>query len=95
VKRDIAIDLAGQTLTVRSDEDENYVRELAAFVDGKIRETSRGRQGITTLNLALTAALAIADELHRTREVQERVNEELDRLAGEIESRLSGDVASN
>ncbi len=93
MKSTIAITIAGQSLTIRSDDDEQYVRALAAFVDGKIREISRGQQGITTLNLALTAALAVADELFKLRESQERMSEEIDRIAGEIEARLEAEGA--
>ncbi|RMD84731.1 MAG: cell division protein ZapA [Candidatus Dadabacteria bacterium] len=93
MKNTIAISIAGQSLTIRADDDEQYVRALAAFVDGKIREISRGQQGITTLNLALTAALAIADELFKLRESQERMSEEIDRIAGEIEARLQAEGA--
>ena len=88
MKREIPIDVAGHSLTIRSDDDEKYVKSLAAFVDEKIREVSRGQQGVTTLNLALTAALTIADELHKMRRVQQGIDEELDRLSSEIEVSL-------
>ncbi|RMD81238.1 MAG: cell division protein ZapA [Candidatus Dadabacteria bacterium] len=94
MKREVCVTVAGQNLTVRSDESEEYVRALAAFVDGKIREMSRGREGITTLKLALTAALALADDLFKLRESQERINEEIERLAGEIEARLEPEAAA-
>ena len=53
--RDIPIDIAGQEIKIRSDEDEDYVRSLASFVDEKMREVGSGSNGVTTLNLALTA----------------------------------------
>ena len=88
MKREIPIEVAGHTLRIRSDDDEQYVKSLAAFVDDKIREVRRGQQGVTTLNLALTAALTIADELHKLRRLQDGMDDELDRLSGEIEASL-------
>jgi len=91
MKRDISIDVAGQTLTIRSDEDEAYVRALATFVDRKVQELGRGQHGVTTLNLALTAALTIADELHKLRKAQEDIDGDLDRLSARIEGSLTSE----
>lgn len=88
MKREIAVDIAGQSIAIRSDEDEKYLRVLASFVDDKIREVSRGRKGVTTLNLAMTAALMIADELYKLRGSQEEIDGVLDRLSGQIEDSL-------
>ena len=88
MKRDLTIEIAGQALTIRSDENEAYVHSLASFVDGKVRELSRGQSGVTTLSLALTAALTIADELHKLRRAQEEAVETLERLSSRIETSL-------
>jgi cell division protein ZapA len=93
MRREIAIDVAGQALTIRSDEDEAYVRSLATFVDTKVRELSRGQPGINTLSLALTAALTIADELHKLRRTQEEVDQVIQRLSSRIEAGLGLETA--
>ncbi len=80
--------VAGHVLHVRSDEDLEYVNALGSYVDGKIREIGRGQEGVTTLNLALTAALAIADEVQKLRRSQEGIDGKLDQLAEEIEGSL-------
>jgi cell division protein ZapA len=92
MKRELTISVAGQALTIRSDEDESYVAALAAFVDGKIRDLHRGQPGVTTLSVALMAALTIADELHKLRKTQDEVEDVLRRLSGRIESGLSQDA---
>lgn len=93
MKREISLDIAGQSIAIRSDEDEKYLRSLASFVEEKIREVSRGRKGVTTLNLTMTAALMIADDLHKLHGSQEKIDGALDRLSGEIEASL-GQVGS-
>lgn len=86
--RDIPIDIAGQEIKIRSDEDEDYVRSLASFVDEKMREVGHGRNGVTTLNLALIAALTIADELHKLRKSGEEIESSLDRLSARVEDSI-------
>jgi cell division protein ZapA len=93
MKRELTITVAGQTLTLRSDEDEQYLASLATFVDAKIREISRGQPGVTTLSLSLMAALTLADELHKLRSAQEEIEGALGRLSGRIEASLGQETA--
>ena len=65
MKREVRISVAGQSLTIRSDEDEGYIKTLADYVSDRMREVGHGREGTTTVNLAILAALNIADEYHR------------------------------
>jgi cell division protein ZapA len=88
VANEITVDLAGQSLTIRSEEDGEYVRKLAAVVDRKIREVSKGQQGVTTLTLALTAAMAIADDLEKLKEAGKATDGEIDRVSSRIEAEL-------
>jgi cell division protein ZapA len=87
--RDIPIDIAGQEIKIRSDEDEDYVRSLAVFVDAKIKELREGQKGVTTLNLALTVALTIADELHKLQESGLDIDGTLNSLSTRIESAIA------
>ena len=85
---EIAVEVAGQNLTIRSEDDADYVRRLAQRVDEKIREVSKGQQGVTTLTLALTAALSIADEYEKLKSAQQGIDGELNRISSEIEAGL-------
>lgn len=87
--RDIPIDIAGQEIKIRSDEDEDYVRSLASFVGQKMSEVGRGQKGVTTLNLALTAALTIADELHKLRRSGEVIESTIERLSNRVEESVA------
>ena len=68
MKRSIAIKIAGQQLTIKSDAEESYVHSLAGLVDEKIREVQRGAKTAPTHAVAMLAALQIADDLLRERE---------------------------
>jgi cell division protein ZapA len=70
------VEIAGQKLAIKSDEGETYVAALAEYVDAQVREMSAGQR--STLNVqrvALLAALAIADELFRERDLHRRFRE--------------------
>ena len=56
------VTILGLPFTVQSDEDEAYVHELAAFVEGRMR---RAASAGGTVAVAVLAALHIADELHK------------------------------
>ena len=88
MKKEIELDIAGQRLRVRTDEDESYMRGLAAFVDEQMREIGRGQRGIASMNIAVLTALRIADEYQKLRRLQADMDSALDRLAEQVEATL-------
>jgi cell division protein ZapA len=64
MKRQVAVQIAGQRYVLRSDDgEEETVRELAAYVDARIREIQRQGKMADTQAVATLAALQIAEEL--------------------------------
>ena len=90
VPRVVSVEILGQQYPIRSPLDANYVADLAAYVDEKIRTTADVTATTDTVRLAVLAALNIADEYFHVRdgehnrrdEVLERV-ERLERLIDE------------
>ena len=70
MKRAVTVVIAGQKYVLRSDADEATVKELAAYVDARIREIQRQTRTADTQALATLAALQIAEELFGEREAQ-------------------------
>jgi cell division protein ZapA len=68
VKRQVKVDVAGQTFTLKTDADEDYVRSLAKYVDKKIAETKGTARTVATQSLVILAALQLADELFQSRQ---------------------------
>ncbi|MDR1131891.1 MAG: cell division protein ZapA [Oscillospiraceae bacterium] len=58
--KDISVDIAGREYQLKTDEDPEYVRELANFVTVKILEIKRD-SGASALDCATMAALDMAD----------------------------------
>ena len=67
MKRPVSVQIAGQRYVLRSDADEEQVRELAAFVDARIREVQRTGRTVDTQAVATLVALQIAEELFEAR----------------------------
>jgi cell division protein ZapA len=60
----VKIEIYGQQYNVRADENEDQLKELAAFVDMKMREVAEATHTVDSVRVAVLAALNIADELH-------------------------------
>lgn len=73
----IRIDIFDQSYNIRGEMDETAVRELAAFVDAKMRAVSEATRTIDSMRVAVLAALNIADELHALRARQEKLESEI------------------
>jgi cell division protein ZapA len=73
----IRVEIYNQTYNIRSEGDTEYIKQLAAFVDSRMREISSGTLTVDSLKVAILAALHIADELHRTRKAHEQQDSQL------------------
>jgi cell division protein ZapA len=67
-ERLVEIKVFGQTYTVKTDAEENYIQEVAKHVNGKMEEVLRKTKSVSTLNVAILTALNIADDLLKERE---------------------------
>ena len=70
MKRQVAVQIAGQRYVLRTDADEEQVQKLASYVDGRIRDIQRQTRTPDTQALATLAALQIAEELFGERQAQ-------------------------
>jgi cell division protein ZapA len=67
MSRGTKVQIFGQSYTIAGELDEDYVRDLAAYVDEKMRAIAENTLTIDTQKAAVLAALSIADELHSLR----------------------------
>ncbi|MEE9550453.1 MAG: cell division protein ZapA [Candidatus Binatia bacterium] len=85
MKKPVEVEIMGQNITLRSEEEESYVRRVAGYVDGKMQEVVKTTRPIAKFNVAMLAAMNIADEYHR---LKERYDTMLDRM-DDLSKRLS------
>jgi len=67
MKNAVAVTIAGHRFTLRSDEEERMVKEMAAHVDRHLRELQKQTRAADTQSLAILTALQITEELWKER----------------------------
>lgn len=65
------IEIFDQIYNVQTEGDEAYLRELASFVDEKMRTVAEATRQVDSTRLAVLASLNMADELFSLRKRQE------------------------
>lgn len=90
--KSIDVEIFGTTYHVRAEQDREYLQELAATVDHRMREIAGPGSKADPGRVAVLVALNLADELFRQQRLQEgervRVEETAARLARELERAL-------
>ena len=92
-KRVVHVDIHGQRYAVRSDLDPQYIGELAAFIDERMRLAARELASAEPLRVAIIAAINVADELFRARAETGGADGRLTVRAKEIEQLLDAALA--
>lgn len=78
--------ILGQKYTIKGDAPEEYIRELAAYVDKKLKEVHNASPNITPVKASILAALDIADELFRMKNQQEEMTKYIEEKAATLAS---------
>jgi len=63
----VQVEIYGQIYSLKGTDDSARIRELAAYVDAKMKEIEKGTGTVDSLRVAILTALTIADELSRLR----------------------------
>jgi cell division protein ZapA len=89
MKKALDVEILGQKFTITSDAEEEYMLKVAGYVDGKMQELMRSSKPVAKSNVAMLAALNIADEYHRLKHTHEEVLNRLDQLSKRLSTTLS------
>jgi len=86
----VTVTIMGRNYTLRAEEDPQYVRMIAAYVDDKLQEIAKISPRMSTTRLAILAAINIADELHKLEQraksgANREVESAVDRILGKVE----------
>lgn len=68
MKKTMEVSVMGHKFMVKSESDDDYVVRVAEFVDQKINEVIQNTKSVASLNVAILAAMNIADEYFRFRQ---------------------------
>jgi cell division protein ZapA len=89
MKKALDVEILGQKLTISSDAEETYMLKVAGYVDEKMQALSRAQKPVNKSNIATLAALNIADEYHRLKEMHESILNRLNQLSKKLSTMLT------
>ncbi len=80
----VRIEILGREYFIKSDEGEERVKEIAEYVNRKIKEIGDSSKTVSTLNVAILAALNIAEDYFRIVENQKQFEKNIARKTSQI-----------
>ncbi len=93
-ERLVEIKVFGQNYTVKTDAGEEYIQEIARYVNEKMEEVLKRTKSVSTLNVAILTALNIADDLLKEKEKRIALLREIETkskdLAEKIDTKIGG-----
>lgn len=89
MKKALDVEILGQKFTISSDAEEGYMLKVAGYVDDKMQELMQASKSAAKSNVAMLAALNIADEYHRLKDTHEAILQRLDQLSKKLSTTLT------
>ncbi len=89
LKKVAELKINGHRLVVRSEEGEEHIRTVEDYLNNKIEEAKENTKAVSTLDLALLAALNITGEVIKTREILDKLGRKSEELTELIDRRLA------
>lgn len=93
-KNATTVEIFGREYKIRGVADDEYIREVAGYVDKKMREVSTGSSLPSHDRLAILAALNIADELFQSKRHSTKVQAGIEKKANKLISILDQNLLS-
>jgi len=88
LKKGVEVTILEQKLYVKSNEEEEYIRRVESYLNGKAEEIKNNTKAVSTLDVALLTVLNVAGDYLRTVERLGEVEDRSTKLAELIERRL-------
>ena len=89
MKKALEVEILGQKITISSDAEEGYMLKVANYVNDKMQELIQASKPVAKSNVAMLAALNIADEFHRLKDTHDAMSHRLDQLSKKVSTTLT------
>jgi cell division protein ZapA len=76
--RFVEVQILGQSYSIKTAEDEDYIKALAQYVDERLKEVYKAAPNINHVKAAIMVALGIADELYKSKIDKDSLDKILD-----------------
>jgi cell division protein ZapA len=92
----VKVTISGQTYTINGDAPRDYILQLAEYLNQKMEEVRAGCSSANQTQMAILAALNVADEYFQLRQMETGMDSEVSRrtmaLISMLDEGLIGDV---
>lgn len=88
MKRSVKVDIFGHDYILKSEAEEEHIHRVAGLVDRKMKEISINANSKSVLNIAILAAINIADEYLNIKDERERAEAKAKELTQFIDSKI-------
>jgi cell division protein ZapA len=92
MKNFVRVEILGREYTLKSDEGEERVRDIAEYVNRKLKEVSEGGRTVSTLNLAILAAMNIANDYFEALENQKEFFRTIEARSGRMIEMINSQI---
>jgi cell division protein ZapA len=86
----IEVDIFGQKYNIIGEESAEHIRFMAQIVDGKMREIAAMSSGMSSLKVAILAALNISEEALKLQKIVTRLADRQDDLILKLDQAIGG-----
>ena len=93
-KNTVVVSVFGMEYPIRAEADAEYIRQVALYVDAKMKEIAHGVPFGSTTKVAILAALNVVDELFKEQAKREKMLEWINKRLAELSDSLTGKLAS-
>jgi cell division protein ZapA len=87
-ERKVKIEIYDQIYNVNAEGNEQYFKDLAAYVDSKMRSIAEETRMVDSLKVAVLAALNIADETFTLQEIDGPLRKRVEKCVAMVEKAL-------
>lgn len=85
----VEVYILGQKYTIKGEEDPEYIKHLADFVDAKLKEVCANTPNLTPLKAVIMTSLNITDELHKLKKEYNSVSEDIVKIGSKADTILN------
>ena len=79
-KKGVCVDIFGSEYVIKGEGDATYIKEVAKYLDNKMREVSLVTSNVSSLKVAILTALNLADELFNQKKENSLQNKHFEKV---------------
>ena len=83
------VEIFGSEYHIRAEAEPDYVKNVAAYVDAKMRDIAENQKLVSSTKVAILAAINIADELFQERRKREQTEQDVSVKARQLSDVLT------